>query len=98
MSDILKKILATKYVEVAAAKERVPLAELTSGAANAPPVREFVGAETLDRDEVFAGPRRAWKIGGAHTWLIQTESGSPSTASKRTNTRCPSAVGRFLPM
>ena len=44
MSDILKKILATKYVEVAAAKERVPLTELTSRAADAPPVRDFVGA------------------------------------------------------
>jgi indole-3-glycerol phosphate synthase len=44
MSDILKKILATKYVEVAAAKERVPLAELSSRAADAPPVRDFVGA------------------------------------------------------
>jgi len=44
MSDILKRILATKYVEVAAAKERVPLAELTARAADAPPVRDFVGA------------------------------------------------------
>jgi indole-3-glycerol phosphate synthase len=44
VSDILKKILATKYVEVAAAKERVPLAELTSRVADAPPVRDFVGA------------------------------------------------------
>ena len=44
MSDILKKILATKYVEVAAAKERTPEAELTSRVADAPPVRDFVGA------------------------------------------------------
>lgn len=44
MSDILKKILATKYVEVAAAKARLPLAELTARVADAPPVRDFVGA------------------------------------------------------
>ncbi len=44
MSDILKKILATKYVEVAAAKARRPLTELTARLADAPPVRDFVGA------------------------------------------------------
>lgn len=44
MSDILKKILATKYAEVAAAKARLPLAELKARAADAPPVRDFVGA------------------------------------------------------
>ena len=44
MSDILKKILATKYVEVAAAKARMPEAELASRVADAPPVRDFVGA------------------------------------------------------
>lgn len=44
MSDILKKILATKYVEVAAAKARLPLAELQAHAADAPPVRDFIGA------------------------------------------------------
>lgn len=44
MSDILKKILATKYQEVAAAKARVPLSELRARVADAPPVRDFVGA------------------------------------------------------
>ncbi len=44
MSDILKKILATKYVEVVAAKARLPLAELTARVADAPPLRDFVGA------------------------------------------------------
>jgi indole-3-glycerol phosphate synthase len=44
VSDILKKILATKYVEVAAAKARLPLAELQAQVADAPPVRDFIGA------------------------------------------------------
>jgi indole-3-glycerol phosphate synthase len=44
VSDILKKILATKYAEVAAAKARLPLAELTARVSDAPPLRDFVGA------------------------------------------------------
>ncbi len=44
MSDILKKILATKYVEIAAAKARLSMTELHARLADAPPVRDFVGA------------------------------------------------------
>jgi indole-3-glycerol phosphate synthase len=44
VSDILKKILATKTEEVVAAKARVPLAELRARAADAPPTRDFLGA------------------------------------------------------
>lgn len=44
MSDILQKILATKRDEVAAAKARMPIAELKSRAADASPLRDFLGA------------------------------------------------------
>ncbi len=44
MSDILKKILATKANEVAAAKARTPINELQARVADAPPVRDFLGA------------------------------------------------------
>lgn len=44
MSDILNKILATKREEVAAAKQRVPQHEMEKRAADAPPLRDFVGA------------------------------------------------------
>jgi indole-3-glycerol phosphate synthase len=44
MSDILKKILAVKREEVAAAKAALPLAEVRAVAANQPPARDFVGA------------------------------------------------------
>jgi indole-3-glycerol phosphate synthase len=44
VSDILQKILATKRDEVAAAKARLPLAELKSRAKDALPLRDFVGA------------------------------------------------------
>ena len=42
MSDILNKIIATKVVEVAAAKANKPLAALRIEAENAEPVRDFV--------------------------------------------------------
>ncbi len=44
MSDILKRILAVKADEVAAAKAAVPLAELRARAADQPPARDFVAA------------------------------------------------------
>jgi indole-3-glycerol phosphate synthase len=44
MSDILKKILAVKAQEVAAAKPVKPLPQLRAEAELAPPVRDFVGA------------------------------------------------------
>lgn len=42
MSDILNKIIATKVVEVAAAKAQKPLASLQAEAKSASPVRDFV--------------------------------------------------------
>lgn len=42
MSDILNKIIATKVVEVAAAKARKPLPQLQAEAQAATPVRDFV--------------------------------------------------------
>ena len=44
MSDILNKILASKYEEVAAAKQTLPLEQLKEQVANAPKVRDFIGA------------------------------------------------------
>jgi indole-3-glycerol phosphate synthase len=44
MSDILKKILAVKHEEVAAAKAIKPLAVLREEALRQPPARDFVGA------------------------------------------------------
>ena len=44
MSDILNKILATKTIEVAAAKDKVSLAEVKKLADNQPKARDFIGA------------------------------------------------------
>jgi indole-3-glycerol phosphate synthase len=44
MSDILKKILAVKVQEVAAAEAAKPLAQIRAEAEQAAPVRDFVGA------------------------------------------------------
>lgn len=44
MSDILKKILAVKAQEVAAAQTAKPLAQIRSEAEQAAPVRDFVGS------------------------------------------------------
>jgi len=52
MSDILNTILAVKAQEVAAARQALPLTETMSAAANATPVRDFVGAI---RDTIAAG-------------------------------------------
>lgn len=52
MSDILKKILAVKAQEVAAAKPVKPLPQLRAEAEQAPAARDFVGAI---RDRIAAG-------------------------------------------
>jgi indole-3-glycerol phosphate synthase len=52
MSDILKKILAVKAQEVAAAKPKTPLPQLRARAETAPQVRDFAGAI---RDKIQAG-------------------------------------------
>jgi indole-3-glycerol phosphate synthase len=44
MSDILKRILAVKAEEVAAARAARPLAEVAAAARNAAPARDFAGA------------------------------------------------------
>jgi len=44
MSDILNKIIATKTIEVAAAKVRKPMATVQAEAATALPVRDFVAS------------------------------------------------------
>jgi indole-3-glycerol phosphate synthase len=44
MSDILKKIIAVKVAEVAAAKRRLPMLELRALAEAAGPIRDFAGA------------------------------------------------------
>jgi indole-3-glycerol phosphate synthase len=52
MSDILKKILAVKAQEVAAAKPKKPLPQLRAEAERAPSVRDFTAAI---RDKISAG-------------------------------------------
>lgn len=52
MSDILKKILAVKAQEVAAAKPKKPLPQLRAEAENAPKARDFTAAI---RDKIRAG-------------------------------------------
>jgi indole-3-glycerol phosphate synthase len=63
MSDILRRILATKRDEIAAARRAVSLAELESRARDAAPARDFVGAlrARLDagRPAVIAEIKRA---------------------------------------
>ncbi|MDR2678083.1 MAG: indole-3-glycerol-phosphate synthase TrpC, partial [Zoogloeaceae bacterium] len=44
MSDILKKILATKVEEVAASRARLPLSEIRAQALDRPPARAFAQA------------------------------------------------------
>ena len=44
MSDILQKIFATKYREVADARQQFPLEMMRERAISAPPPRDFVGA------------------------------------------------------
>ncbi len=52
MSDILKKILATKVQEIAAAKIRTPWAEMLAAAQSASPIRDFTAAI---RNKITAG-------------------------------------------
>ncbi|CAG0938888.1 partial indole-3-glycerol phosphate synthase, partial [Gallionellaceae bacterium] len=52
MSDILKKILAVKAQEVAAAQARTPLAAIRAEAEQAPPTRDFTAAI---RSKIAAG-------------------------------------------
>jgi indole-3-glycerol phosphate synthase len=44
MANILDEIVAHKRAEIAAAKQRQPLAELAASLANAPPPRDFIAA------------------------------------------------------
>ena len=44
MAEILQKILATKYREIAESRARVPLEAMRERARSAPPVRDFTGA------------------------------------------------------
>jgi anthranilate phosphoribosyltransferase len=55
MSDILKRILAVKRDEVAAAQAALPLAEVRAMAERQPAARDFLGAL---RDRIAAGRRR----------------------------------------
>ena len=66
MSDILKRILATKADEVAAAQTALPLAELRAQAQDQPPLRNFIGAIHAKHAagqpaviSTFSGPIRA---------------------------------------
>ena len=52
MSDILRKILATKREEIAATQAAIPLAEIMALAKDQPPPRDFVGAI---RNKINAG-------------------------------------------
>ena len=67
MSDILKRILAVKADEVAAARAALPEAELRAQAADQAPPRDFVGAM---RARIAAGesavivPRPSSRNGG----------------------------------
>ncbi|MDR4513415.1 indole-3-glycerol phosphate synthase TrpC [Nitrosomonas sp.] len=63
MSDILKKILATKVQEIAAAKARTPLNEIMVAAESAPSARDFTAAIqnkiTAGRSAVIAEIKQA---------------------------------------
>ncbi len=78
MSDILKKILATKYVEVAAAKTRLSMTELQARVADAPPVRDFVGAirakHAAGKAAVIAEIKKASPSAGVFRARLENES------------------------
>ena len=86
MSDILQKILATKYREVANARQIVSLEAMRERAESAPPVRDFVGAirarhaagkvaviAEIKRASPSAGEFRA-KLGGSFDPIAYAES------------------------
>lgn len=56
---ILDRILEAKRAEIAAARERVPLTSLEAQAADAPPVRDFVGALRAKKPAVIAEVKKA---------------------------------------
>jgi indole-3-glycerol phosphate synthase len=68
MSTILDEIIATKHREVAAARRRMPLAEMEDQAAEAPPVRDFRAA--------LAGP-------GPIRMIAEVKKASPSAGVMR---------------
>ncbi len=69
MADILQKILATKYREVADAREQCPLEMMRERAVSAPPARDFVGAirarHVANKLAVIAEIKRASPSAGA---------------------------------
>lgn len=56
---ILDRILEVKRAEIAAAKDRVPLASLEKRLAEAPPVRDFLGAMRAKKPAVIAEVKKA---------------------------------------
>ena len=63
MTDILDRIVATKWREIAAAKDRVPLADLERRVAGLPPAREF---------------ERALRVPGEVRVIAEVKKASPS--------------------
>ncbi|SIO11315.1 indole-3-glycerol phosphate synthase [Sulfurivirga caldicuralii] len=78
---ILKKIVARKAEEVADAKTRVPLRELEARLADAPPVRDFVGALQTKLDA------------GQSAVIAEVKKASPSKGVLREGFD-PAAIGR----
>lgn len=81
MSDILRRILATKREEVAAARRAVPLSELEARARGGVPTRDFVGAI------------RAKLAAGQPAVIAEIKRASPSKGLLRTDFD-PAAIAR----